>query len=248
MIRKLAKILFNCTPFWPVRRDMLNRFQATELAIRHAAQRGYRPDVVVDAGANVGQFAAFALDLFPNADVHSVEPQPGCRAKLEALSARYSGRMKVHGVAVAAPQHAGSMLNLAATADSTSTGAHVVPFTHSPNGLQVPCVTLDSLIEDCLEGGLEVMLKLDLQGYEMEALRGAKRLLQNTGLVLCEASLFAQAYEPSVAVLFEFFDQEGFELYDIASLSARRRDNRAKQADLVFARRGSALVADTSWS
>jgi hypothetical protein len=41
-----------------------------------------------------------------------------------------------------------------------------------------------------------------------------------------------------------FFDEKAFELYDVASLSARFRDNRLAGGDLIFARRGSELMAD----
>jgi hypothetical protein len=44
--------------------------------------------------------------------------------------------------------------------------------------------------------------------------------------------------------LVAFFDEHGFELYDIAALSGRLRDNRLAGGDLIFARRDSELMQD----
>jgi hypothetical protein len=68
-------------------------------------------------------------------------------------------------------------------------------------------------------------MKLDLQGYELHALAGSERTLE----------------------LMTWLDRKGFVLYDIAALSARARDGRARQGDLIFVRRTSALAADTAW-
>ena len=93
-----------------------------------------------------------------------------------------------------------------------------------------------------------MLLKLDLQGYELEALAGGERTLAATDVVLTEVSFFAQAYEPPIARLVAFLAARQFELYDICALGGRRRDGRARQGDFVFARKGSALSADTRWS
>ena len=45
-----------------------------------------------------------------------------------------------------------------------------------------------------------------------------------------------------------FFDQSGFDLFDVAGLMGRRRDDRLRQGDFIFVRRGSALSADTGWA
>jgi hypothetical protein len=45
-----------------------------------------------------------------------------------------------------------------------------------------------------------------------------------------------------------FFHRNGFDLFEIASLSGRPRDNRLREADLVFVRQGSPISADFRWS
>jgi hypothetical protein len=67
-------------------------------------------------------------------------------------------------------------------------------------------------------------------------------------VVLTEVSFFTQATEPTIAELVGFMDSNQFQLYDVAALHGRRRDNRLHAGDLVFARNGSSFMADTQWS
>lgn len=83
---------------------------------------------------------------------------------------------------------------------------------------------------------------------ELEALKDAAGILDRIELILCEVSVYAQAYEPSIETFMNFLDKRDFALHDIAALAARRRDNRAHQADFLFVRRNSPLMADTAWS
>jgi hypothetical protein len=45
-----------------------------------------------------------------------------------------------------------------------------------------------------------------------------------------------------------FLNEHDFELYDIASITGRSRDNRARQGDFIFVKKGSVLASDCGWS
>ena len=66
-------------------------------------------------------------------------------------------------------------------------------------------------------------------------------------VVITEVSFFQQIDEPKIAELVHYFDERGFDLFDIAALSGRTRDDRLKQGDFIFVRRDSALAADKAW-
>lgn len=242
-MKRLLKEVLARTPYRIVRRTGLNRFQAIDEAIESLARRGFEPAIVIDGGANVGAFSRFSLCLFPKAIVHAIEPQKSCVPALELLRVSAVSRLFVHQVALCAPEDDGCELRIAADVDIISTGAHV---TVDPNGLTVCCVTLDTLFQGQL--GPRAFLKLDLQGYELEALRGAVSLLSVTEVVLVEASYYAQAYEPPISRLVAFLAEHEFELYDIASIYARPRDDRPRQSDLIFVKAGSPLSLDKKWS
>jgi hypothetical protein len=129
-----------------------------------------------------------------------------------------------------------------------TTGAHIALNATADSTVSVEVSTLDRLFVSKISSGDRTFLKLDLQGYELAALTGGEGVLNHIEVILTEVSFFAQAYEPSLAALIHFLDDKGFDLFDIAALSGRTRDNRLKQGDMIFVKRCSALLADTRWS
>mgnify|MGYP003344785194 FL=1 len=128
------------------------------------------------------------------------------------------------------------------------TGAHVAwPTNRHEANLVVRGMTLDSLFSARCGQVDRILLKLDLQGHEMLALRGASQLLPLVEVVLLEVSFFRQAGEPTIPELVHFFDAAGFDLFDIAALSGRTRDGRLRQGDFVFVRRGTKMWSDQGW-
>lgn len=63
------------------------------------------------------------------------------------------------------------------------------------------------------------ILKLDVQGYELEVLKGAEKTLQKVGVVQCEVE-FNPLYEnqPLFPAIDGFLRERGFELYDLRNL------------------------------
>jgi FkbM family methyltransferase len=228
-----------------VSRSARNRFDGTDDFLAGLARRGFDPTRVIDCGAHVGSFALLCHQHFPQARIHLIEPQPACQPHLQALAARHD--FIVHACAVS--DQPGQMKMI--TVDGLNTGAYVLaqgePHEANRNAIAVTVSPLDALITPVLGTSEQVLIKLDLQGHELKALRGASKLLRHTELVVIEALLFGEAGHPAVAEVVRFFDEAGFELHDIASLFGRIRDGRAQWADLAFVRRGSALASDTSW-
>ena len=125
-----------------------------------------------------------------------------------------------------------------------STGAHIA--SDKESSVTVAASTLDTFF-DWVTKADRPLLKLDLQGYELHALRGGPVFLRSVETILTEVSFYAQAYEPSIAAIVSFLNDSGFQLYDIASLAGRTRDNRLHQGDFVFVRAGSQLLQDGRW-
>ena len=87
--------------------------------------------------------------------------------------------------------------------------------------ITVPTLTLDQFCETHGLGAPQI-LKFDIQGYELEALRGADRMLKGDGpLLIYTEVLFAPLYVNCVQFveLAAFLQQYGYSLYNLYSLS-----------------------------
>lgn len=225
-----------------------NRFQAMEEALGLLRGLGYDPRVIIDGGANVGAWTRMAHELFPQARIHMVEPQPACHAKLELLRQTIPS-LELHRVALAEPGV--DLVRMAGGGETGGgTGAWIArPDEHTPGEIMVPAATLDSLFSSKIKGDDRALLKLDLEHSEIPALSGASALLAKIEVILTEVQFFPtnnNGREVFGDVL-DYLREKGFELYDIACLSQRPRDLRLRMGDVIFVRRGSSLLEDTGW-
>ena len=245
-MKALIKTMIALTPYRIVRDTGVNRFQAIHTCLKLLRTFGYQPRAIIDGGAHLGHFALQAKAIFPEAIIHMVEPQPACRKELEALSFTHKFLFHPYALATEAEARQGNLL--LAIDDVATTGAHISVNSTEATAVPVATSTLDQLFGRHIGPNDRAFLKLDLQGYELAALSGGEAILKSIEVVLTEVSFFGQAYEPSIAELISFFDHKKFDLFDIAALSGRTRDNRLKQGDFIFVRRGSPLLADARWS
>jgi FkbM family methyltransferase len=223
-----------------------NRFNAMADTLE-LLRRGFRPGVVIDAGANVGDWTRMALNVFPEAKVHLAEPQPSCQPSLERL-ARTSSSLTLHPVALTEPGR--QRLSFTGGASHGGTGAHVaLPDEHDVE-LECRATTLDELFAGRVGREDRPLMKLDLEGHELPALSGARTLLEAVEVLVVEVQIYdinGSGAIPLFRDVFSFLTGHGFELYDVASMGWRHRDMRMCMMDPVFKRTGSPLCTDQSW-
>jgi FkbM family methyltransferase len=115
--------------------------------------------------------------------------------------------------------------------------------------IELAMSTLDKVIEDRALHPPH-MLKLDVQGFELEVLRGATRTLKAADLevVVMEVSLIDINVEaPLIYEVLGFMTRHHFSMYDICSFMRRPLDRALWQIDSVFVRDTSRLVASKMW-
>jgi FkbM family methyltransferase len=137
------------------------------------------PDcAVVDLGANVGWFAVQAV--LAGARVHAFEPVPGiadvAERNIERANAAGPGRGVLHRCAAGdAAGTASIVLAPENRGDNRVTGGAVPADLAGAETIEIEVRTVDELVEDAAR-----VLKVDTQGSEWLALRGARRLLERS--------------------------------------------------------------------
>ncbi len=149
---------------------------------KHGVRAG---DIVIDGGAHVGAFTRRAL-AEGAAKVIAVEPSPRNRAALERnlAAAIAEGRVIIAAKGVwheesVLPFYENPLNSAAATVVDAKLGGghdhaqdHLIEIRSPEHMVEVPLVTIDQLVADL---GLERVdfIKLDIEGAEQNALRGA---------------------------------------------------------------------------
>jgi FkbM family methyltransferase len=244
LVRSVFRHLGYTVHRWPP-----NRFDGMPDALLLLKRAAYAPRVVIDGGANVGNWTRMARRIFPDAAFHVIEPQPSCQGPLEALVRGMSG-LAFYPVALTEPGVTRVRM-VGAGEGASGTGAWVAgPEESGPGEFQCQATTLDGLLASQIARGDRALLKLDLEGHELAALRGGARVLQVVEVVVTELRFLEVNGDgrPLFGDVVAFFRDRDFELYDFASLSARPRDTRLRMGDAIFVRRDSALLADRSWT
>lgn len=207
---------------------------------------GFRPGFIVDVGAHAGSWTEMALDVFPDAGVLMIEPQPEMRETLEAYCTRDP---RVRRVEVAAGARDEVRYQ---TIWPDLQGSSFLPRPSSEriaSGEQRPVRLrpLDDLLAE--DGrGIPDLVKLDVQGYELEVLKGARSVLGRTELLILETSLFAFLDDiPILREVIGFMGDHGYEVYDVAGRIRRPIDAALGQLDIAFALRRGQLRRHDLW-
>jgi FkbM family methyltransferase len=244
-VKTLARRLIERSGY-VVHRAPSHRFDAMETVLRQLQRNDYEPQVVIDCGANRGQWFGIASSVYTRSQFHLIEAQAECWPTLHAAAAG-RGRTTVHRTAVTAPGV--TSVRMHRGGDEVSTGAFVLT-TSEPFKVDVnaPATTLDALFASQVQSSDRVLLKLDIEGHEIEALRGASELLRQVEVVVAEVRFFDvhESGRPVFSEVLGFLEGRRFQLFDVASLSSRLRDQRLWLGDVVFVRQGSHLSRDNA--
>ena len=220
----------------------LERFRAratesTQAYMLHVLQqRGFAFSGVLDIGAYEGEFSILARQFFSDAAVLMVEPQPQKRAGLDALATALGGDVRVESVLLGDEDCDGRAFHQLRTPfGSTGSSLYEELSDYPRDVLTLPMRRLDSLVRSH-EGRVFDLVKIDVQGAELDVLRGASAMLGTVQALCIELSLHpVNRGAPLLAEVVATLDQLGFAMCDAVPLP--RDGGLQKQIDAVFVRK-----------
>ena len=183
---------------------------------------------VMDIGANIGLFTLVAAHrVGPRGMVHAFEPTP-CLAEHIRANLALNGLENVELNEVAISDSMGHAVLHIATSDNLGENTIVAGAPDAPGtvGLQVPTVTLDDYAARCSPAGVDV-IKIDIEGAEPMALRGARGLLSDDRSPLLILEMNPRALKmggSSVDELLDLLNSFGYQFYKIATYGQQTHD------------------------
>lgn len=207
-----------------------------EGSLQQVCNQGFRPETVIDVGAALGTFSLACHSLFPNAQYLLVEPLEEYITSLKKVTSAIP--RATYEIAVASTTDGTASLNVHHDLVGSSLFQEVEEGT-DVNGVRrdVPSVMLDRLVA---ERGARppYLLKIDVQGAELEVLLGGKATLNGAEYVVLEVSCF-QFFQhgPQFGDVVAFMESNGFVPYDMFGLQYRPLDQALSQVDIVFVKK-----------
>jgi len=165
--------------------------------------------VVVDGGANQGQWLAYARQIWPEARYVCFEPQGECASMIPkdgnvtVVESALGDRIGLVKFNRSSFNQSSSILKMGVL------HKEAFPFSAGESSVEVPVTTLDQWCEE--NGVWGDVVKLDLQGYELQALMHMPRSLMKAK-VLCVETSYVELYEaqPLFGDIHDYLGQLGY--------------------------------------
>jgi FkbM family methyltransferase len=197
------------------------------------------PKTLIDVGANKGQFSVVARHLFPQIDIYAFEPLETERMRFKEV---VGGSVNLFSVALGS-KTGSARFHVTSRLDSSSL---FVPGQGQKQAYGVEAVSSIAVEVACLSDVIDenrlarpVLLKLDVQGAELDVLRGAEPMLDAIDYIYCETS-FLPLYDqqPLANDLAFYLISQGFHMSGVFNQSETKVFG-PTQADFLWQRGAS---------
>jgi FkbM family methyltransferase len=201
-----------------------------------AAKRGLAPRTIVDVGAYQGEWSKLAKQIWPTSRVLMIEPNQANQERLTGIAEELGATL--HWELLGADDNEAVPFYVMGSGSSVMNENSPLPRAVETRRLR----TLDSLLGQIEPPGF---LKIDAQGYELQILKGASKVLPDFEAVLLEIAVIeVNKGAPLLHEVIAFMKAIGFVAYEIVEIHRRPLDQALNQVDIVFIREKSALIAD----
>lgn len=202
----------------------------------------FKVDLVLDVGANKGQFASELRTIGFDGKIVSFEPLSEAHKSLNEKSSRddnwfahprcaignYDGEIEIN---IAGNSVSSSVLSM------LESHSNAAPDSAYVDHEKTPIFMLDTVASPYLKQAKNPFIKIDTQGYEWQVLNGAEIILPQVRGVLCELSLVG-LYEGQYLwqEIIQRMEECGFTLWGLQKGFTEPTSGRSLQMDGIFFR------------
>ena len=188
-LKNLIKAGFNHAGF-----DLVRRKNSPRLTLLGLQSRSIR--TVIDIGANTGQFAKQITHFFPESKIYCFEPLPQSFAELSEWAKSQNGRVVPFNLAIGEKAGEAEMFlhedhhTSSSLLSTTKLNEQYYPFTKNQKRIVVRQTTLDQALDEVKAVfPSEILIKLDVQGYEARVIAGGHKSFAKASACILEVCL-----------------------------------------------------------
>ena len=203
----------------------------------------YNIDLVFDIGANIGQYAMGIMDTGYKHKIVSFEPLSSARSVINKKSNNFPNWSVAPRCAIGSKKEE-IEINISANSVSSTLlkmlDSHIegAPESKIIGTEKVQVFTLDELGSSYIGSAKNIFLKIDVQGFEQEVLKGAEEMIAKAKGIEMEISL-VPLYENQTWLLpqiLKFMEEKGFTLTSIVPAFTDNKTGKVLQCNGIFYR------------
>lgn len=207
-----------------------------------------RARVVIDVGAYLGETSEWFSKLFPSATIWAIEPNT---ESFNLLNTKSDARLKTFNLAISdqdgqvefhvnriAPTSGIHAIN-PASKDSIALAQSQLDSSKPPQNQRMRTLVMESKTLNTFVAEHEIgfidLLKIDVQGAEIEVIKGSKEILNQTGTILIEVSLYDYySKSSSIGEVESILGPNGFTLWSVTDISNNPMNGRTDWLELFY--------------
>jgi FkbM family methyltransferase len=208
--------------------------------VSYLRSRSFRPDTVIDVG--VGHGTPWLYDGFPEAHFKLFEALDVFVPDMERICKQHNAIY--HLTALGAERGFLDIdMNMQAPTSSTMAGFSRALSTRANAGVEIQRKRVEIQRLDDFKFNGKILLKLDVEGFELNVFRGAQKTLAQTEVIISEVSVRQRFIaDVSFGTFVSQVEAMGFTLVDFPDLTPVRRGGVLSYVDAAFVRNDSPLV------